>query len=171
MSYTTAGAPQGDPIFKTNMIQEAMIGELVAINEYANHIAESNIAEINHVWEHIMQDEKRHYGMLLELLRRYDRVQMQKYDEVKEHIDLHGREITSSNSRNTTSQILNYIRSDIKGELEAIILYESHIVRFSSTQMKEVYTEIVNDEKEHVEELTALLLQYDPDKYGPIDHE
>jgi rubrerythrin len=171
MSYTTNGAPQGDPIFKTNMVQEAMIGELVAINEYANHIAESSIAEINDVWEHIMKDEKKHYGMLLELLRKYDRVQMQKYNDVKEHLDLHGRELSSSNSRNTTSQILNNIRKDIKGELEAIILYESHIVRFSSTEMKEVFTEIVNDEKEHVEELTAVLLRYDPDKYGPIDQD
>jgi rubrerythrin len=63
MSYTTEGQPQGYPYFYTNKIREALISEIIAINGYAYHIAHSDIKDINEVWHHIMEDEKRHYGM------------------------------------------------------------------------------------------------------------
>ncbi|MGU3473638.1 hypothetical protein ACLBWT_21115 [Paenibacillus sp. D51F] len=49
--------------------------ELTAINDYTNHIANSTMEEINKVWRMILLDEKRHYGMFLTMLRKYDSVQ------------------------------------------------------------------------------------------------
>ena len=94
MSYTTMRQPQGIPVFFTNLIREAMIGEIVAINDYAKHIADSNISELNEIWEHIMEDEKRHYGMFLKLLRKYDPIQLSKFDEAKEHVNIKGHSPT-----------------------------------------------------------------------------
>ena len=38
MSYTTDGHPQGRPNKMSNCIREAMIAEIVAINQYNYHI-------------------------------------------------------------------------------------------------------------------------------------
>lgn len=170
MSYTTMRQPQGVPVFFTNLIREAMIGELVAINDYAKHIADSNINEINEIWEHIMEDEKRHYGMFLKLLRVYDPIQLSKFEEAKEHVNLKGNTHPGLYCPQYSRElILNNIRNDIKGELEAIILYEQHLVQIPTKDGKELFAEIIGDEKEHMEELTLLLLEYDPHSYGPID--
>lgn len=170
MSYTTNGAPQGAPISKTNLIQEAMIGELIAINEYANHIADSNNSEINTTWEHIMEDEKRHYGMLLDLLRRYDSTQMSQYLKVKEHIHAEGgRKYSLYGPQYSSHLILNNLRKDIKGELEAIILYDNNVNQINIREIRDVLYEIISDEKEHVEELTFLLQKYDMHSYGPLN--
>jgi len=83
MSYTTKGQPQGVAYSITNKIREAMISEIVAINGYANHIANSNMEEINAVWRAIIKDEKNHYGMLLTLLRAYDPEQYKAYQYFK----------------------------------------------------------------------------------------
>jgi rubrerythrin len=161
--------PQGHPYFGTNKIREALIGELVAINDYAEHIAMSNIEDINEVWHHIMEDEKRHYGMFLELIRKYDPQEAEKYLEAKKHVELEKKEKTPKCHIHSEECILNLIRKDIKGELEAIILYEQQMIEICNKEVKRVYYEIIGDEKEHVEELTLLLMKYDKDKYGPIE--
>lgn len=170
MSYTTEGQPQGYPYFYTNKIREALISEIVAINGYAYHIAHSDMKDINEVWHHIMEDEKRHYGMFLELLRKYDPVQCARYMEAKEHVEL------SKNSKylnvfgkHSEDLILNFIRNDIKGEFEAVILYEQNAFEIPYKDIRETYIEIAGDEKEHAEELTLVLMHYDKDKYGPIE--
>lgn len=81
MSYTVKnGQPQGYPYFFTNKIREALIGEIIAINGYVQHISDSNMENINTAWRSILKDEKNHYVMLLNLLRKYDPVQYQKYN-------------------------------------------------------------------------------------------
>ena len=172
MSYTTDRQPQGFPYFPTNKIREAMIGELVAINDYNYHIAHSKIEEINEIWDHIRQDEKRHYGMLLELLRKYDPAQYAMYKEAKDHINLgEGKKSLKYYGKHLDRySILNFIRDDIKGELEAIILYEQHIMEIPYKDVKDIFLEIINDEKEHVEELTMVLLKYDEDCYDGLEY-
>lgn len=169
MSYTTKRQPQGCAYFYTNKIREAMIAELVAINDYAYHIAHSDIKDITETLQHIMEDEKEHYGMFLQLLRKYDPAQFKKYMEVKDHLKL------SKTSRPinicvkpSQHMLLNFIRDDIKGELEAVILYEQHIMEIPIPDIRETFLKVINDEKEHTEELTRLLIHYDKDKYGPI---
>ncbi|OFI01509.1 rubrerythrin [Clostridium acetireducens DSM 10703] len=170
MSYTTKHQPQGKVYCYTNKIREAIIAEIVAINDYAYHIANSKIKEINEVWHHIMEDEKRHYGMFLQLLREFDPIQYKKYIEVKDHIKLSVKTEKQDYCSNYCNEItLNNIRNDIKGELEAVILYEQHIVEIPFKRVRDVFLEVINDEKEHLEELTAVLLKYDKDKYGPIE--
>jgi hypothetical protein len=75
--------PQGIAILDTNKLREILIGEIYAINGYAEHIANSNMEDINAAWKSIMGDEKKHYGMILTVLRKYDSAQYQVY---KEHI-------------------------------------------------------------------------------------
>jgi rubrerythrin len=64
--------------------------------------------------------------------------------------------------------ILNNVRSDIKGELEAVILYEQHWNEIPIQDVRDVYYEVIKVEKEHTEELTRVLLKYDEDKYNGL---
>lgn len=171
MSYTTSGMPQGYPYWWTNKIREDMIGELVAINDYREHIAKSNIKDINELWHHIMEDEKRHYGIFLELLRKYDPQQAKKYVEAKEHVELEKKEKLPNCHIYSQECILNLIRKDIKGELEAVVLYEQHMIEIPNEEVRKALYEIIGDEKEHTEELTLMLMKYDKDEYGPIEEE
>lgn len=169
MSYTVQdGQPQGQPYFFTNKIREALIGEIIAINGYASHIANSNMEDINAVWKSIMQDEKRHYGMLLNLLRKYDPVQYQKYNVQKNQV-FNAKSVMQAYIPDYDKQIiLNNIRQDIKGELEAVILYEEHLVEFNQQDIRHVFYLIASEEKGHAEHLTQVLLKYDTDKYGSL---
>jgi rubrerythrin len=169
MSYTNPnGLPQGFAIFDTNKLREILIGEIIAINGYANHIANSNMEDINAAWKSIMGDEKKHYGMILSLLRKYDPSQYKAY---KEHInDKSGPKTPMQTyTPNYDKQIiLNNIREDIKGELEAVILYEQHIRSIPYTDIRHTLFSIINEEKGHAEHLTQLLLKYDTDKYNGL---
>ncbi|EPY2274639.1 ferritin family protein [Clostridium sporogenes] len=170
MSYTTLRQPEGFPYCFTNILREAIIAEIVAINDYRYHIANSPLDELNDIWHHIMEDEKKHYGMFLSLLRKYDPVQYEKYKYVQDHIDLKDKtpKFPEYLPEYNKQLILNNIRSDIKGELEAIVLYEDQILHVPYKDIVDTFMEVIADEKEHVEELTAVLLKYDKDKYGPI---
>ncbi len=64
--------------------------------------------------------------------------------------------------------ILNNIREDIKGELEAIVLYEQHLAIIPYDDVRYALYSIINEEKGHVEHLTQLLLKYDIDKYNGL---
>ncbi|MCY6370022.1 ferritin family protein [Clostridium ganghwense] len=170
MSYTTDRQPQGLPYCFTNKLREAMIAELIAINDYAYHISRSDIKDINEVLYHIMEDEKRHYGMFLKLLRKYDPVQYSRYIEAKEHVELNkNAKHINIREKHSEDSLLNFIRLDIKGELEAIILYEQHLIEIPHKDIKQTFIDVIADEKEHVEELTLVLMHYDKDKYGPIE--
>lgn len=168
MSYTVFnGFPQGHPYCFTNKIREAMIAEIVAINGYAEHIENSNIEEINSVWKSIIKDEKEHYGMFLTLLRKYDLTEYQQY--LKNRDSKPAAEAMQAYRPDYDRQlILNNVRSDIKGELEAVILYEQHWIEIPVQDVRDVYYEVIKVEKEHTEELTRVLLKYDKDKYDGL---
>jgi rubrerythrin len=164
MSYTNPlGLPQGVADKITNKLRQIIIAEIIAINGYQSHIANSNMTNINKAWHHIMLDEKRHYTQLIELLRKYDPVEL-KYS-------LTPHEITSSNisqiqiyKPNYDKQIiLNNLRDDIKGELEAVILYEDELTYFSHKDIRTTIKGIIDEEKEHTEHLTEILIKYDRD--------
>lgn len=178
MSYTVSnGQPQGKVYWYTNAIREDMISEIIAINGYEKHIATYDNKEINEIWHHIVEDEKEHYGIFLELLRKMDPVQYNKYKYVKGHLKLESKSKNIKNqsknnkdqSKNSNRLLFNAVREDIKGELEAVILYEQHVIQIPYFDVKKIYRDIVSDEKEHLEELTAFLVKYDVDKYGPLN--
>jgi rubrerythrin len=169
MSYTYPHAqPQGVAILDTNKLREILIAEIYAINGYSDHIANSNMEDINKAWKSIMGDEKKHYGMILSLLRKYDSAQFQAY---KDHIgDKAGPKspmqiYTPSYDKQI---ILNNLREDIKGELEAVILYEQLLRIIPYNDVRYALYSIVNEEKGHAEHLTQLLLKYDTDKYNDL---
>ena len=169
MSYTNKnGFPQGSAKLDTNKLRQILIGEIIAINGYAEHIANSNMEEINAAWTSIMGDEKKHYGMILTLLRKYDPVQYQSY---KDHIGdkLVPKTPLQTYTPNYDNQIiLNNVREDIKGELEAVILYEQQLETIPYNDVRYALFSIISEEKGHAEHLTQLLLKYDPDKYNDL---
>ncbi|KEH97075.1 ferritin family protein [Clostridium massiliodielmoense] len=170
MSYTTNKQPQGYPYFVTSKLREDMIGELVAINDYSFIISNCSIKEINDVLSHIRQEEHNHYGMLLKLLRKHDPMEMDAYLKVISHTDLTpAKEYLTVTTGVTDKLLLNYLREGIKGELEAVILYEQHLAEIPYTDIRETLQKIVYEEKEHLEELTLVLTNYDKGKYGPIE--
>ncbi|HBF38800.1 MAG TPA: rubrerythrin [Firmicutes bacterium] len=167
--YPSDAQPQGLPLADTNKIREALIAEIYAINGYASHIANSNMTEINQTWRTVMEDEKKHYGMFLNLLRKYDPVEYQKY-QIYQKLKSGEKQPLQPYQPNFESQIiLNNIRLDIKGEFEAVILYEQHLVQIPYQDIQEVFYAISSEEKEHVEHLTQLLLKYDPDPYNALN--
>jgi rubrerythrin len=170
MSYTyPVGQPQGIAEIFTNKLREILLGEIYAINGYSVHIANSNMADINAAWKSIMGDEKKHYGMILTLLRKYDPAQYQAHID---HINdkLGPKSPMQSYTPDYNSQIiLDNIREDIKGEFEAVILYEQLLNVLPSEDMRNTLCSIINEEKGHSEHLTELLLKYDTDKYDGLD--
>ncbi|PYG87619.1 rubrerythrin [Ruminiclostridium sufflavum DSM 19573] len=167
MSYTNpSGLPQGTADKITNKLRQIIIAEIIAINGYQSHIANSNMSDINKVWHHILLDEKRHYCQVLDLLRKYDPVEF-KYS-VNQHESTSGRisQMQLYKPAYDKQIILNNLREDIKGELEAVILYEAELSNFSQKDIRTAIKIIIDDEKEHTEHLSKTLLKYDNDLAG-----
>ena len=66
------------------------------------------------------------------------------------------------NRKITKEELIQAIRLDIAAELEAIYLYESHILATDDIVVKTVLGDIRDEEKAHVGELTTLLRYLDP---------
>ncbi len=62
-------------------LREDLIGELQAINQYQEHIDETNDEEIKKVLGHIRDDEKEHFAELTKLIRKIDETQEQKFQK------------------------------------------------------------------------------------------
>ncbi|HBY19656.1 MAG: rubrerythrin [Clostridiales bacterium GWE2_32_10] len=161
MSYTNLyGQPQGDATSVTSKLREILIAEIFAINGYYEHIANSNMRDVNEVLHHIMEEEQEHYDIIVNLLRKYDPLQYKMYLEVKKE-NMGFRSPVQKYVPDYDQQlILNNIRHDLKGEYEAVILYEEIIANTTNREIIDAVTDITNDEKEHAEELTRLLLKY-----------
>lgn len=65
-------------------------------------------------------------------------------------------------------ELLQALRVDMAGELEAIMGYEAHIMATDDTRVKKVLTYIANEERRHVGELTQLMLLLNPDQENYI---
>ena len=62
----------------------------------------------------------------------------------------------------TKEDLIQAIRFDIAGELEAIFLYDAHALATADPVAKAVLADIRDEEKAHVGELMALLRHLDP---------
>jgi len=62
----------------------------------------------------------------------------------------------------TKEELLQAIRLDIAGELEAIFLYDAHVQATDIELAKKVIADIRDEEKAHVGELLTLLHALDP---------
>lgn len=61
----------------------------------------------------------------------------------------------------TKEELIQAIRLDIAGELEAIYLYDAHVMATDDPVVKAVLSDIRDEEKAHVGELMALLRHLD----------
>lgn len=62
----------------------------------------------------------------------------------------------------TKAELVQALRIDIAGELEAIFLYDAHVLATDDPVAKKVLADIRDEEIEHVGELTALMRYLDP---------
>ena len=62
----------------------------------------------------------------------------------------------------TKEELIQAVRLDIAGELEAIYLYDAHVMATDDPVAKAVLADIRDEEKAHVGELMALLRHLDP---------
>lgn len=66
------------------------------------------------------------------------------------------------NRKMTREELIQAVRLDIAGELEAIYLYDAHVQATDDPRAKAVIGDIRDEEKVHVGELLALLQTLDP---------
>lgn len=119
-----------------------------------------------------MEEEKEHYGLFLDALRIADPEEQEISEEVKEQVKISEKDhnkFKDYSSKGIKGNLLTHIRDAIKGELEAIVLYDYFIDNLTDKRLITIISGIAKDEKEHVEELTLALTILDKDKYGPID--
>lgn len=62
----------------------------------------------------------------------------------------------------TKAELLQALRIDVAGELEAIYLYDAHVQATDDPLVKKVLGDIRDEEKEHVGELMTLLRYLEP---------
>lgn len=62
------------------------------------------------------------------------------------------------------SELLDAIRRDIMGEMDAIVQYDNHIRNTDNKLAKQVWTHIRDEERVHVGELFTLLATLSPDE-------
>lgn len=62
----------------------------------------------------------------------------------------------------TNWELIDSVRKDIIGELDAINQYERHVSLTDDERAKRVWQDIANEEKVHVGELFTLLYELDP---------
>ncbi len=75
-------------------------------------------------------------------------------------------EVSNKNMKTMTAQ---NTRADIIGELEAIILYQSHIDSTDDASAKQTLHDIIMEEKLHVGQLFGLLFKLDPDSKAQFE--
>jgi len=66
------------------------------------------------------------------------------------------------NRKLTKEELIQAIRLDIAGELEAIYVYDAHVQAADDEVAKTVISDIRDEEKAHVGELMTLLRSLDP---------
>jgi len=62
-------------------LREDLIGELQAINQYQEHIDETDNEEIKKALSHIRDDEKEHFAELTKLIQELDATQKEKFQK------------------------------------------------------------------------------------------
>jgi rubrerythrin len=69
----------------------------------------------------------------------------------------------------SSDELLQALRVDIAGELEAIIGYEAHAMATSDTRVKKVLAHIADEERQHVGELQQLIFMLNPNEQQMIE--
>lgn len=70
--------------------------------------------------------------------------------------------VANINKQMSPEELIQAIRIDIAGELEAIIGYEAHVMSTSDERAKKILNHIADEERQHVGELQQLLYILSP---------
>ncbi len=62
-------------------LRQDLVGELEAINQYQEHIDETDNEEIKKVLSHIRDDEKEHVAEVTKIIRKLDTTQEEKFQK------------------------------------------------------------------------------------------
>ncbi|MCK4355095.1 demethoxyubiquinone hydroxylase family protein [Candidatus Parcubacteria bacterium] len=62
-------------------LREDLIGELGAINQYQEHIDETDNEEVKKILSHIRDDEKEHFAELTKIIKKMDEIQGEKFQK------------------------------------------------------------------------------------------
>ncbi|MBQ7977468.1 MAG: ubiquinone biosynthesis protein COQ7 [Clostridia bacterium] len=73
------------------------------------------------------------------------------------------------NKQYNNNDLINAVREDIIGELDAINQYNSHIASTDNELARRVWTSIRDEERVHVGELLALLQHLSPDELSKLN--
>ena len=65
--------------------------------------------------------------------------------------------VGTTNKQLSAGELIQALRVDIAGELEAIIGYEAHVINTTDERVKKVLSHIADEERQHVGELQQLL--------------
>ncbi len=138
-----------------SILRNLVVGELTAVDTYKTHLLQSDNQPLNNIIEEILADEERHIQMLEHIIRKYDPKQEEYFiiaEEELPKINNFGNKYASKDYN-----IINSLINEIKGELEAINHYEKSTMLFNIPEIKKTLTELMNDEKQHMAELTKML--------------
>ncbi len=69
----------------------------------------------------------------------------------------------------SAEEIVQALRVDLAGELEAIIGYEAHAMATSDERVKKVLYHIADEERQHVGELQQLIFLLNPNEQQHVD--
>ena len=69
----------------------------------------------------------------------------------------------------SAEELIQALRVDLVGELEAIIGYEAHAMATSDERVKKVLYHIADEEKQHVGELQQLIYLLNPNEQQSIE--
>lgn len=137
------------------LLRTLVIGELDAVNTYKKHLQQSDNQELNNIIEEILKDEEKHIDILNNIIKKYDPKQSEYFDQANTDLPIisdYGNYYVS-NDYNIATTLIN----EIKAELQAVNNYEYNTNLFSIPEIKMALTELMNDEKQHVAELSKVL--------------
>ncbi|KJS17427.1 MAG: hypothetical protein VR69_04780 [Peptococcaceae bacterium BRH_c4b] len=69
----------------------------------------------------------------------------------------------------SAEELVQALRVDMAGELEAIIGYEAHAMATTDARVKKVLYHIANEERQHVGELQQLIYLLDPEEQQYVE--
>ncbi|MHB8158453.1 MAG: demethoxyubiquinone hydroxylase family protein [Desulfocucumaceae bacterium] len=69
----------------------------------------------------------------------------------------------------SAEELVQALRVDMAGELEAIIGYEAHAMATTDQRVKKVLYHIANEERQHVGELQQLIYLLDPNEQQYVE--
>jgi len=155
------------------LLRDAAADERGAIADYLTCAAETCLDEI---FLHVAEDEMQHYVEIMRLITLFDPVQAEMLEEEdlgflvmkrpqakpkwtpgKKAMAEAEAEVIPPNKKDLPA--IRCLTKAIQDELQAINKYQQYMNDAEDGRVKELFCELMNDEKEHVAEFTAALFR------------